>query len=262
MVQLGGVSLGFLMVLLTGVLNYFEHQTAEDQFSEHLTDLSLSITAHAQQSLYSANVALEGIYSELVGQRFANEEDFKKQVVRSEEFSSLNQKINSNPLIDVATVVAKDGRVLNFTRSYPPPPINLSDRDYFAWHKTHTGSQTFYSQPVKNRGTEKWVFYLTKRLDDRNGEFLGLVLIGMSVDSFSSFYKALFSNLGSSVRTALYREDSLVMTSWPLQDTIISKVDSKILNQSSRGEVGSIPKTFISVDSSPEHSLRDLNRDH
>jgi len=249
LVQLGGVTLGAITVLLTGILNYFEYQTAEKQYSEHLTDLSLSLTAHAQQTLYSANVALEGIYSELVSQRFTNEEDFKAYVTRAQEFSSLNQKINSNPLIDVATVVAKDGRVLNFTRSYPPPPINLSDRDYYSWHKNRAGSQTFYSQPVKNRGTDKWVFYLTKRLDDRNGEFLGLVLIGMSVDSFSSFYKALFSHLGPSARIALYRDDSLVMASWPLQEQIILKVDQKMRNRLSGGDSGGLPKIFITVDS-------------
>ena len=76
LVQLGGVTLGAITVLLTGILNYFEYQTAEKQYSEHLTDLSLSLTAHAQQTLYSANVALEGIYSDLVNQRFTNQEDF------------------------------------------------------------------------------------------------------------------------------------------------------------------------------------------
>ena len=46
--------------------------------------------------------------------------------------------------IDVATIVAKNGDVINFTRSSPPPPINLSDRDYYKAHaeSNHVGDFT------------------------------------------------------------------------------------------------------------------------
>jgi signal transduction histidine kinase len=185
------------------------------------------MSAHADQSLYSGTIALDSLFNELQEKNFKNEASFKQFVKNRAQFVSLQQKISSNPLIDVATVVSREGQVLNFTRSYPPPDINLSDRDYFAFHLNNNNSDIFYSAPVKNKGDGKWLFYLSKRLNDSSGNFLGLVLIGMSIDHFSSLYKGVFSDIGKGSGIILYRNDSMVMASWPRREELFGQINQK-----------------------------------
>jgi hypothetical protein len=97
-------------------------------------------------------------------------------------FDRLSARAKVAPQIDVATIVAVDGTVLNFTRSWPPPPINLADRDYFKAHFEGSGLALFVSEPVRNLGTGAWTFYLRRAVRNSGGEIIGMVLTGLSVD--------------------------------------------------------------------------------
>ena len=119
------------------------------------------------------------------------------------------------PQVDVATIVADNGDVINFTRSYPAPAINLGDRDYFQARLKDPNLGQFISVPVRNKGNGKWVFYISHRLQNRQGQFLGLVLVGFSVDVFTDFYQRFGSNLGEGTSITLYRDDFTLLTRWP-----------------------------------------------
>ena len=127
------------------------------------------------------------------------------------------------PQVDVATLVASNGEVINFTRSFPAPKINLSDRDYFQAHLNNPRVGLFISIPVRNKGNGKWVFYLSRRLNDSSGRFVGLVLVGISVDLLTNFYERLCNNLGEGAAITLYRRDFSVLTRWPRQEDLIGK---------------------------------------
>ena len=223
----GSITFILLIIAMGVVLSYFEHRNIENEWKKSIKNLTLTMSAHAQQSLYSGTIALDSLFNELQEKNFKNEASFKQYVKKLTQFQSLMQKISSNPLIDVATVVSREGQVLNFTRSYPPPNINLSERDYFTWHLNNNSPDIFYSAPVKNKGDGKWLFYLSKRLNDSSGNFLGLVLIGMSIDHFFSLYKGVFSDIGNDSGIILYRNDSMLMASWPWREEIFGQINQK-----------------------------------
>jgi diguanylate cyclase (GGDEF)-like protein len=140
----------------------------------------------------------------------------------------LEDKTKSNSILDVATIVASDGAVLNFSRTYPAPEINLSDRDYFKYLQANNDRNIFYSVPVKNKGNDKWVFYLARRINGKNNQFLGVILVGVSVEVFSSLYERLGSSLGNGAAITLYRTDKTLLTRWPLIDEMIGKVNTNL----------------------------------
>jgi diguanylate cyclase (GGDEF)-like protein len=80
--------------------------------------------------------------------------------------------------------------------------------------------------PVKNKGNGKWVFYLARRINGRNNEFLGLVLVGVSVEVFSSLYERIGGNLGEGSAISLYRIDKTLLTRWPLVENLIGQVNT------------------------------------
>jgi len=62
---------------------------------------------------------------------------------------------------------------------------------------------------VQNRGDGTWAVYLARRLDDPNGQFLGMVLGTISLRYFENFFGATSLGDGSSV--ALAREDGALI---------------------------------------------------
>ena len=104
-------------------------------------------------------------------------------------FEKLQDRKAGLSQIDVVSVVANNGDNLNFSRYYPISPINLAERDYFKAHQSDPQLKLFISQPVKNKGNGKWTFYLSRRINDPNGQFLGLVIVGLSVDVLTDFYE-------------------------------------------------------------------------
>lgn len=191
-----------------------------------LSNLTVVLAEHTSQTIFSANTALQSIVDVLRLSKINNEQEYINFTSSPRQYDLLLDKTKSNSIIDVATFVDARGHVVNFSRSYPPPQIDLSDRDYFQWLSTHNDPKTFYSVPVQNKGNGKWVFYLAKRINNSNGEFLGLVLVGVSVEVFSSLYQQIGMSMGEGSSVILYRDDRRLLTRWPYVDNMIGKVNN------------------------------------
>ena len=192
-------------------------------WKKQLAGLSLVLSEHASQTMSSAYAALDGITERIQSMHIRDEATLRAKMNSPEVFQMLRDKIEGLPQIDVATIVAENGDVINFTRSYPAPQINLSDRDYFQAHIADPKTGNFISTPVRNKGNGKWTFYLSRRLNDASGRMIGLVLIGISVDAFSDFYKRIAENLGDGASISLFRQDFVLLTRWPARDNMIGK---------------------------------------
>ena len=193
---------------------------------KQLENDALILAENSAQTMASSYMALNGIAERVRAMVIRDDRDFRKKLASQEVFQMLRDKTEGLPQVDVATLVAANGDVINFTRAHPAPPINLSDRDYFQAHLKDASLGNTISKPVHNKGNGKWVFYLSQRLNDGNGNFLGLALIGISVDVFANFYGRLGMNLGQGASVALSRRDFTVLARWPLRDDLIGTVNT------------------------------------
>jgi len=119
------------------------------------------------------------------------------------------------------SLAAADGSLVNFSRGYPAPPINLADRDYFAYQSRPHGNGMFVSRPVRNKGNGKWTFYISQRLQAPDGRFLGVALVGFSTAFLSDSYRRIPLGEGSSV--TLYRDDLTILARWPENERVMGQ---------------------------------------
>jgi len=218
-----GALVVFVIICLAIFAGYTSRQQEIEAWRKQMSNSSLILSEHTYQTMASAYLALDGIAEKVRAEGADTPESFRKKMGTAKIFSVLKDKTESLPQVDVATVVASNGDVLNFTRSFPPPTINLADRDYFkAQAKDHT-SADFIGTSVRNKGNGKWVFYISRRIDDKDGNLLGLVLVGISADVFSNFYERLGLNLGNRASILLFRRDYTLLASWPRKDNLIGK---------------------------------------
>ncbi len=216
-----GIALALIFIVAAAIAVDVIRKNTKAEWADQLEVLTLIIAEQASQTLFSAGTTLDSISDVVRLENFSDEKSYRNFASKKQQYTLLAEKIKGNPIIDVATFVANDGTVLNFSRSFPPPEINLSNRDYFQWFLTHDSKDIFYSEPVKNKGNGKWVFYISKRVSNNHGEFLGIILVGISSEVFSNFYERIGSNLGSRASLSLYRDDYILMTRWPFVGELI-----------------------------------------
>lgn len=232
LVFIAGAILSLLLIANAAVSIYLLRQNTINERSGQLSNLTLILAEHASQTMFSAETMLNSMVDVVEQAKIESVDEFNEFAIQKAQFEILTDKTASNPIMDVATYVASDGRVLNFSRQYPAPEIYLSDRDYFKWLSTHQDEKTFYSLPVQNKGNGKWVFYLAKRVVNSKNEFLGLVLVGVSVEVFTQLYKRIGENLGVGAGLSLYRDDRTLLIRWPYVDNMIGKINDNPQMQS------------------------------
>ena len=222
----GAILLAIIFAINAVVSGYLLRRNTIDDRAEQIATLSLILAEHTSQIIFSANTVLESIEDVIAVEQIQTEKAYREFASSKKSFELLEEKTKSNPILDVATFVGDDGKVLNFSRSFPAPDINLADRDYFQYLKTHNDPETFYSIPVRNKGNGKWVFYLARRVNGKNDQFLGVILTGVSVQVFSSLYERIAANIGEGTGVTLYRSDKTLLTRWPLVENQIGKINT------------------------------------
>ena len=221
---LGVGALLALIIVATAIISTFSmRQSSRDEWSDQLDNLTITLAAQVNQTLYSANTALNSVTEEIKSAKIEDERQFREFASRESQFNALLQKTSSNPLINVVAYVDNKGDILNYSRAFPAPKINIADRDYFTHAQLNSGGGTFYSAPIQNRTNNGWIFYLSRRVANTRGEFLGLVVIGISSEVFSTYYETVGSNLGPGASISLYRSDFTVMTRWPFAPNLIGQ---------------------------------------
>ncbi len=211
-----------LMLALAAALSTWTLRQHEiEDWRDSLGNLTLVLAENTAQTMAASYTLLDSVVA-LVQEQPERQGDNRRTALASEEiYHSLRDKMAALPQVDVVSVLDVDGNVINFTRSYPAPAINLATRDYFRYHREHRGDQPFMSEPVRNKGNGNWTFYVSRRLENARGEFVGAVLVGVSCQFFADFFHRV--NLGVDSTISLYNRDFTLLARWPYAPEMISK---------------------------------------
>lgn len=133
---------------------------------------------------------------------------------------SLRRLLRNLPLIRALFVIGPDGFIVQDT-DRDTPRRNLADRDYFRAHVDDPGRGLFIGQPLVSRSVGTWFVGVSRRIEDANGHFAGVVTAAMETRNFERFYEGLGLQDGD-VITLATRDASLVAR-WPPADDRVGK---------------------------------------
>src|SRR5262245_39357834 len=111
------------------------------------------------------------------------------------------------------------GRLTHDAASLDPVPENRGDEEYFQVHRTNPGAGLYISRPMLRRGAYSIV--LSRRISDRNGGFLGVVVGSIRFTYFHDLFGRLTLNPGDTI-TVLRRDRTIIMRT-PFDLDIIGK---------------------------------------
>jgi len=206
---INGTNLAFIVNLREAALT-----TAEADLARY----SLTLAEQVDRSFKSLDLVLSSVGDYIGRREVTDEASYRQQVSDKETFLFLKEKITGLPQVDAVTMIDENGKLLNFSRFWPIPDVNISDRDYYKALKADPNLESFISKPVQNRGDGSWVIYLARRVNDPNGDFMGLILGAISLRYFENFFGA--TSHGGDSSASLFREDGMLLARFPSTDRI------------------------------------------
>ena len=181
-------SLMALLVLITAALiaavtwnirHQYELRKQETTIS--VTNMSKAVAQHAEDTINNADSVIAGIV-EMVESRGG-----KIDLDRMYRYLSLNQ--SEHPELHGLFIYDREGRWVVNSRSRVPASLNNADREYFQFHRTFADRGPHVGPPIMSRSTGERIITVSRRMNDADGNFAGVVLATISVLYFKDFYE-------------------------------------------------------------------------
>ncbi len=165
-----------------GTMTARELSVRIDEINSGNQSLALTLKENAQRTFSEADFILRDMKADI-------EEDGVMDKYRDR---LLREMIGKGTISQIA-VADEVGNVV-YTTAKVDGILNVSDREHFRFHRDYKTDTLFISPPVMNRTSQTYSYFLTRRLNDKNGNFAGAVVVGIKRDYFNKLFEQL--NLG------------------------------------------------------------------
>ncbi|WP_168201714.1 diguanylate cyclase domain-containing protein [Phreatobacter aquaticus] len=192
------------------VLRDVELRGAETEIS----NLSQSLIRHADDTVEIADIVLSGLALRLEMQgtsapALRTLKDFI--VLRKQAVGRLRGLF----------VYDSTGRWLAASEEVDLNRFNNADRDYFRHHQANSSSTVHVGQPIRSRSGGQWILPISKRFNNPDGSFGGVVLATIDVTFFSDFFRTF--DLGQHGVIALVAADRVILARHPIDEQALGR---------------------------------------
>ena len=216
----GGIGLIAIIALGTAAAILSAHESAVSLAQRELQNMAFVLATRANDDF----AAIEHVQTDLIERlevNLASPEDFERKFSGSDAHSMLKEMHLGLPYVGTFSLVDARGKLLNFSRLWPAPNVDLSDRNYFIALKSNPSLYFLVSEPLKNCTTGKWIVHLARKVHAIDGQFAGLVLATIEIEQFEKSFQSIVLGEGSSI--ALFRRDAVLLARYPRLESIIGQ---------------------------------------
>lgn len=164
-IPVGAVALVIAIWIAAIVRIQTEGREARETAAAATAELASSFSAHIAKTVHDADVVVRWV-------KYEYERSPATFNVAAYERQGL---IAADTALQV-TIVGANGEVLQ-TTTPDAQPVNLADRPHFIAHKTNPDVGLYISQPVLGRVSHHWTLQFTRRLNNPDGSFAGVVVV-------------------------------------------------------------------------------------
>jgi signal transduction histidine kinase len=185
---------------------------------KQLQNLSLNLAEQASRSFRPVDLVVSSLAKEIEAAGVTDRASFERKMAGHDLHLRLVEEIGGVPQLSAITVIGSDGKVIDSSRQWPIPVIDVSDRDYFRALRDDPSRESYISRPAQNRATGAWTIFLAHRVNGPHGEFLGIILGAIETRYFEDFYRAISIGEGTSI--VMQRSDGVMLARFPQTDAI------------------------------------------
>ena len=161
--------------------------------SANTGNLAVVLAEQTANSVQSIDIVLTEIQgqAEIRGARASN--DFNRILRGEDTYQYLTERLSRLQQAEFIGLVDNNGRIVNTTRQWPSPEIDLVDRDYFQHFKNNDDKGIYISNSDVDRMNGTQVVFFSKRINGANNTFFGLIVVGVRIAYFQKIYESVAS---------------------------------------------------------------------
>ena len=204
-----GVGLTGLVALAIGLTVWWLYTDAIADASKDANNLAIVMAHQLDSSMQSVELVLNEIRDkELEDVQLSNDVDRTFSSERT--FKFLTERLSHLKQAEFVGLVDRAGRLLNTTRYWPPPKVNVSDRTYFQHFKDSDDKGVYITNSLFDRIRGSNIILLSKRINDANNTLLGLVTVAIRIEYFKHIYE-LVARLPNQSFLLSHRNGTVIM---------------------------------------------------
>ena len=127
-------------------------------------NLAVVLAEQSDRTLQAVDLMVQETQAMVLAEGVSDPNQFRQQMATEEVHQSLLRRLHSLPQASAISLIDDAGRVINFSRTWPVPLIDTSDRDFFAYWREHAPPEAFIGVPVLNKVTGTRVLTITRRI--------------------------------------------------------------------------------------------------
>ena len=128
-----------------------------------LKNLSLILSEELDRRLEGLDLLQLGLIEHMRQLGIASPESLKQQMTSFAVHQDLAKRIAGLPHVAALSLHDADGTLINFSRSWPAPDIDVHDRDFIKVLLGPDPPKTVISRPQKSKTTDRWTIYFSRR---------------------------------------------------------------------------------------------------
>ena len=203
------------LVLAAAAAWFIAEQRTNDiaDAERELKNLSYILSEELDRRLQGLDLLQLGLIEHMQQLGIESPESFKRELTSLAVHRDLANRIAGLPHVAALSLHDTEGNLINFSRSWPAPDIDVRDRDFIKLLLGPDPPKTVISQPQKSKTTGQWTIFFSRRFEAPDGQLIGIVLSTIFADYFEQLFSHISLNDGSSF--ALFRNDSMLLARYP-----------------------------------------------
>jgi diguanylate cyclase (GGDEF)-like protein/PAS domain S-box-containing protein len=233
-----GMTLIAAIVVSTAIMAANLRNRAMIESERELKNTALILAEQMDRTFQAIDLVQSSVIDQIKSLGIVSSEDYARRMSGHDVHLMLKASTSGLVQIYAISLINADGRLLNFSRFWPGPDISVADRAFFKVLKADPQMTSYISEPGHNRTNGAWTLFLTRRVTAANGDFLGLVLGAVELSFFDKLFGSLSLGEGSSI--SLFRSDGVLLSRFPLVESVIGKTFQPPLEALGDGDSGAI----------------------
>src|ERR1043166_8728566 len=144
-------------------------------YRDNMRNLGVVLAEELSRSLLSVDLVLDEARQHALRSGADTPQAFAEIMASRRTHDYLVDRVRHLPQAAALSVHSAEGKLINFSRTWPIPAIDATDRDYFLNARDSAQDPLLIAAPHRNRVNGNWTLYASHRVAGPDGRFLGLV---------------------------------------------------------------------------------------
>lgn len=181
------LTLSFMLLMVVSFLavegwrSWRDYRHAYASAQDSVRNLAQATAQHAEDAVRQVDVLTAELRERVEGDGLGNIDVPRIRAL-------LDQQTRIMPQLQGLFIYAANGDWVVTNQYITPETANNADREYFTFHRTHPGREVRIGAVVRSRSSRELVIPISRRLDNPDGSFAGVLLGTIKVSYFLDYY--------------------------------------------------------------------------